>query len=253
MILEAPAKLTLSLRVTGVRDDGYHLIDAEMVALAIADTVTIVDWPETDNLITVTGPFAEGVPTDETNLVHRALALTGRTAYVSIDKQIPHGGGLGGGSTDAAAILRWAGFDDTVAAARIGADVPFSLHGGRARVTGIGEHVEPLAHVSRDITLLIPPVHVPTPLVYRTWDEMGGPVGDNDNDLEPAAIAAVPELAVWRDRIADAVGARPRLAGSGATWFVEGHVGDPSDVSGRVPGLVLVHTTTRPDAGRVVA
>ena len=248
MIIEAPAKLTLSLRITGVRADGYHLIDAEMVALAIADTVTVT--PAADTSITVSGPFADGVPTDESNLVHRALALTGRTAHVTIDKRIPHGGGLGGGSTDAAAILRWASFTDTAAAAQVGADIPFSMVGGRARVTGIGESVEPLPHVDRDITLLIPPVHVPTPLVYRTWDDMGGPVGDHDNDLEPAALRAVPELAAWRDRIADAVGQPPRLAGSGATWFVHGHV---ADVSARVPGLVLVHTTTRPDAGRVVA
>ena len=248
MIVEAPAKLTMSLRIVGVRADGYHLIDAEMVALAIADTLTIEDAPESG--IRVTGPFAEGVPTDGTNLVHRALALVGRTARVTIDKTIPHGGGLGGGSTDAAAILRWAGFDDDVAAAGIGADVAFSLHGGRARVTGIGENVEPLAHVARDITLLIPPVHVSTPLVYRTWDDMGGPTGDQGNDLEPAALRAVPELAQWRDRIGDAIGRRPLLAGSGATWFVEGHVQVPP---GAVPGLVLVHTTTRPDAGRVVA
>ena len=248
MIVEAPAKLTVSLRVTGVRNDGYHLIDAEMVALAIADTLAIDESPSTS--IEVVGPFADGVPTDDSNLVHRALALTGRTAHVVIDKQIPHGGGLGGGSTDAAAILRWAGFTDTVAAAGIGADIPFSMHGGRARVTGIGENVEPMEHVARDITLLIPPVHVSTPLVYRTWDQMGGPTGDQDNDLEPAAIRAVPELAQWRDRIADAVGRRPQLAGSGATWFVDGHVQVPS---GSVPGLVLVHTTTRPDAGRVVA
>ena len=248
MIVEAPAKLTLSLRVTGVRNDGYHLIDAEMVALVIADIVTIDDATSTS--IAVTGPFADGVPTDDSNLVHRALALTGRTARVIIDKQIPHGGGLGGGSTDAAAILRWAGFTDSVAAAGIGADIPFSMHGGRARVTGIGENVEPMDHVERDITLLIPPVHVSTPLVYRTWDQMGGPTGDQGNDLEPAAVRAVPGLAHWRDLIGDAIGRRPQLAGSGATWFVEGHVQVPP---GAVPGLVLVHTTTRPDAGRVVA
>lgn len=247
MRLEAPAKLTLSLRVTGVRDDGYHFIDAEMVALDIADTVVIDSANET--LITVSGSFADGVPVDATNLVHRALTLTGRTAHVMIDKNIPHGGGLGGGSTDAAAILRWANFSDTVVAARIGADVPFSMIGGRARVRGIGDVVEPLPHIAREITLFIPPVRVSTPLVYRTWDDMGGPVGDNGNDLEPAALAAVPDLALWRDRIEGAIGQRPRLAGSGATWFVEGR----ADVAtGEIPEVLLVHTTTRPDAGRVV-
>ena len=244
--LEAPAKLTLTLSVTGVRADGYHLIDAEMVALDIADVVTIEDADSTS--ITIDGPFAEGIPTDESNLVHKALALTGRTARVHISKNIPHGGGLGGGSTDAAAILRWANFTDHAAAAAVGADIPFSLVGGRAHVSGIGEIVQPLPYESRDITLLIPPVHVSTPLVYKTWDAMGGPRGDNGNDLEPAALAAVPELREWRQRIAEALGQTPFLAGSGATWFVYGHA---PDISEQVTGLGVVHTTTRPDPGRV--
>lgn len=244
--LEAPAKLTLTLSVTGVRADGYHLIDAEMVALDIADVVTIEDADSTS--ITIDGPFAEGIPTDESNLVHKALALTGRTARVHISKNIPHGGGLGGGSTDAAAILRWANFTDHAAAAAVGADIPFSLVGGRAHVSGIGEIVQPLPYEARDITLLIPPVHVSTPLVYKTWDAMGGPRGDNGNDLEPAALAAVPELREWRQRIAEALGQTPYLAGSGATWFVYGHA---PDISEQVKGLGVVHTTTRPDPGRV--
>ena len=245
--LEAPAKLTLTLSVTGVRPDGYHLIDAEMVALDIADIVTITEASSTQ--ISLDGPFADGIPTDESNLVHKALALAGRTAHVHITKNIPHGGGLGGGSTDAAAILRWANFTDTTAAARVGADIAFSLTGGRARVSGIGEIIEPLPFAPRDITLLIPPVHVSTPLVYSTWDDMGGPRGNNGNDLEPAALAAVPELAAWRQRIADALGSAPFLAGSGATWFVNGHVSLSSE---GLDGLRVVHTTTRPDAGRVV-
>ena len=243
--IEAPAKLTMSLTITGVRDDGYHLINAEMVALSLADEITIEDSPVTR--ITVHGPFSDGVPTDDSNLVHKALTLVGRTAHVTICKNIPHGGGLGGGSTNAAAVLRWAGFTNLSSAASLGADVPFSLLGGRATVSGIGEIVSPLPHVTRDITLFVPPLHVSTPLVYRTWDTMNIPRGDNGNDLEPAALMAVPDLAIWRDSITDAFGVRPRLAGSGGTWFTEGHV------NGDTPhGLVVVHTTTRPDAGRVV-
>jgi 4-diphosphocytidyl-2-C-methyl-D-erythritol kinase len=245
--LEAPAKLTLTLSVTGVRPDGYHLIDAEMVALDIADIVTITDASSTQ--ISLDGPFADGIPTDESNLVHKALALAGRTAHVHITKNIPHGGGLGGGSTDAAAILRWANFTDTASVARIGADIAFSLTGGRARVSGIGETIDSLPFEPRDITLLIPPVHVSTPLVYSTWDALGGPRGDNGNDLEPAALAAVPELAIWRQRITDELSYAPFLAGSGATWFVNGHVSLSSE---GLDGLRVVHTTTRPDAGRVV-
>jgi 4-diphosphocytidyl-2-C-methyl-D-erythritol kinase len=246
MFLESPAKLTLSLRVVGVRTDGYHLIDAEMVALDIADHITIVDADTTH--IALTGPYAQGIPTDESNLVHRALSLVGRTAHVTIHKNIPHGGGLGGGSSNAAAILRWAQFTDLKLAATIGADVPFSLIGGRARVQGIGEIVNPLVYERCDITLFIPPVHTPTPLVYRTWDEMGGPTGEGLNDLEIAALQAIPELTRWRERISQALGQQVHLAGSGSTWFVYGHTSTPTE---GFEGLQVVHTTTRPDAGRV--
>lgn len=221
--LDAPAKLTLSLRVTGVRADEYHEIDAEMVSLSLHDTITI-DSERTG--IAATGRFAAGMPTDETNLVARALDLAGRTAHVTIDKRVPHGGGLGGGSSDAAAVLRWAEWgtspSDLEAAARLGADIAYCLIGGRARVTGIGEIVEPLPYVDRNVTLVIPPLGVSTPAVYRRWDALGGPTADGVNDLEPAAIAIEPRLARWRDLIGDTCGHTPVLAGSGATWFVHG-------------------------------
>ncbi len=219
----APAKLTLSLRITGVRDDGYHLLDAEMVTLDLADQLTIT--PGAAGL-SVGGPYADGVPTDGTNLVARALATAGRRAAVHIDKQIPHGGGLGGGSADAAAVLRWAGHEDPSAAAELGADVPFCLIGGRARVGGIGDIVEPLPFGELTVTLVVPPLTVSTPAVYRTWDELGGPTAAGPNDLEPAAIVVEPALAVWRDRITELAGAVPTLAGSGATWFLLGERDD---------------------------
>lgn len=215
----APAKLTLSLRITGVRPDGYHLIDAEMVSLSLFDVVTI---DPTRSGIDAVGPFAAGVPTDATNLVAKALRLAGCDAHVGIDKRIPHGGGLGGGSTDAAAVLRWAGYTDVAGAAAIGADVSFCLAGGRARVRGIGEIVDPLPHADHAVTLVIPPLGVSTPAAYRAWDALGGPTADGPNDLEPAAIAVEPALARWRDLIGDASGQTPVLAGSGATWFVDG-------------------------------
>ena len=65
-------------------------------------------------------------------------------------------------------------------------------------------------------------MRVSTPAAYRAWDELGGPTAPGPNDLEPAAIAVAPELASWRDRIGDATGRAPILAGSGATWFVHG-------------------------------
>ncbi|HET6964346.1 MAG TPA: 4-(cytidine 5'-diphospho)-2-C-methyl-D-erythritol kinase [Acidimicrobiales bacterium] len=218
----ARAKLTLSLRVTGVRDDGYHLLDSEMVTLDLADRL---QFGEGDGL-TVTGLGAGGqVPGGRDNLVLRALAACGRRAAVRLDKRIPTGGGLGGGSADAAAVLRWAGVTDVGTAVRLGADVPFCLTGGRARVRGVGEIVEPLPFEEvggRPFTLLVPPLHVSTVEVYREWDRLGGPVGGQGNDLEPAAVSVEPELVRWRDRLGDATGETPMLAGSGATWFVPG-------------------------------
>jgi 4-diphosphocytidyl-2-C-methyl-D-erythritol kinase len=215
----APAKLTLSLRITGVREDGYHLIDAEMVSL---DLVDLLSFGAGDALVVVEAGSGLPVAVGEDNLVRRALVAAGRTAHVRLVKRIPAGAGLGGGSSDAAAVLRWAGVPDVEVAVALGADVPFCLHGGRARVRGIGEVVEPLPFEERTFTLLTPPFGCSTVAVYRAWDELGGPTADGPNDLEPAALRVEPRLAEWRDRLGDATGRTPQLAGSGSTWFVEG-------------------------------
>lgn len=229
--LLAPAKLTVSLRVVGVRPDGYHLLDAEMVSLDLADELT---FTEGDGFTVEGRP--PGVPADADNLVCRALVTVGRTAQVHLVKRIPAGGGLGGGSSDAAAVLRWAGVTDVGIATKLGADVPFCLHGGRARVGGTGEVLTPLPYEERTYTLLTPPFGCSTPAVYRTWDELGGPSADGPNDLEPAALRVEPRLARWRDELGDATGATPVLAGSGSTWFVEGAFpGDGRVVARTVP------------------
>ena len=221
----APAKLTLSLRIHGVRDDGYHEIDAEMATLDFFDRLEISPSPDSGievRMLDAAGnDDAAAVPAAD-NLVARALALAGRSARVTVHKRIPAGAGLGGGSADAAAVLRWAGFTDTARAASISADVAFCLTGGRARVRGIGEIVEPLPYVREQYTLLLAPVSCSTAAVYAAWDELGGPVGSNGNDLEAAALRVAPELAAWRDELGDSTGQTPRLAGSGSTWFVSG-------------------------------
>ncbi|MGH9067780.1 MAG: 4-(cytidine 5'-diphospho)-2-C-methyl-D-erythritol kinase [Acidimicrobiales bacterium] len=290
--LLAPAKLTLTLRVTGRRADGYHLLDAEMVTLDLADELEIGPG---DRLEVVTEPMGEAgpsgragvggeagpgkhpslVPVGEDNLVRRALQAVGRKAAVTLTKRIPVGGGLGGGSADAAAVLRWAGTPGApgaggdaeeaggracstpvtrarlALAARLGADVPFCLVGGRARVTGVGEVVEPLAPRSMAFVLLLPPLSVSTVAVYQAWDRLGGAAASGPNDLEGAAVAVEPRLLAWRDALARATGTRPVLAGSGSTWFVEGtpeQLGlagrTTLSVDGETARLVAVRTAT---------
>jgi 4-diphosphocytidyl-2-C-methyl-D-erythritol kinase len=230
-VLTAPAKLTLTLRITGVRDDGFHLLEAEMVTLDLADELT---FAEGDGLELV-GAHPD-VPADDQNLVRKALAAVGRKADVRLQKRIPAGAGLGGGSADAAAVLRWARTCDLDLAASLGADVPFCLVGGRALVRGVGEQVEPLPFEAMTFTLLTPPVQCSTAEVYEAWDSLGGPRGEHGNDLEPAALVVEPELGRWRDRLADTTGQQPRLAGSGSTWFVGGaHPGEDRIVVRTVP------------------
>jgi 4-diphosphocytidyl-2-C-methyl-D-erythritol kinase len=243
--IEAPAKLTLSLRVTGVRADGYHFIDAEMVSLQLHDVVQVT--PSDTSGLQITGPFARGISTGADNLIMRALHHVNQNAHVIVEKNIPHGGGLGGGSTNAAAIFRWAQYDDHEQAATIGADIPFCMVGGRAHVSGVGEIVQPLTPRHHDITLIIPPLHVSTPAVYRMWDQLGGPVSDSGNDLELAALAVEPQLRVWKEQVANACGQEPILAGSGATWFVFGH----DNTLASLKDATVIFTSTRHDAGAI--
>jgi 4-diphosphocytidyl-2-C-methyl-D-erythritol kinase len=216
----APAKLTLSLQVTGVRPDGYHELRSEMVSLSLADELTFTEGGTGLTVTADPGTRGEELADAGDNLITRALASVGRTAAVHVVKRIPLGGGLGGGSSDAAAVLRWAGMDDPEVAVRLGADVPFSLAGGRALVEGIGERVTPLAFEARDFLLLVPPFGVDTRRVYGAWDE--APSAEVPNGLTAAALRVEPRLVGWREALADLTGTEPTLAGSGATWFVEG-------------------------------
>jgi 4-diphosphocytidyl-2-C-methyl-D-erythritol kinase len=242
----APAKLTVSLRVTGVRADGYHELQAEMVSLDLADELQLD--PEGSGLTVGLEPHVrpEGLPGPGQNLVERALEACGRSAGIRLTKRIPLGGGLGGGSSDAGAVLRWAGCTDPEVALNLGADVPFCVVGGRALVEGVGEKVTPLPFEPRHYVLLLPPFGVDTARVYRAWDEH--PSRDGPNALTVAALVVEPRLAAWRDAFGTWAGTTPVLAGSGSTWFVEaaaaGGLVDEADG----PGALRVGTET----GRLV-
>ncbi|MHB8826147.1 MAG: 4-(cytidine 5'-diphospho)-2-C-methyl-D-erythritol kinase [Acidimicrobiales bacterium] len=246
IVLDAPAKLTWFLEVTGRRADGYHELRSEMVSLAFGDTLEV---DEMADYLEIEG--APHLAADETNLVSRALALVGRRAGVRVIKRIPTGGGLGGGSADAAAILRWAG-GDAAAALSLGADVPFCLVGGRALVEGVGERVTPLAFEARRVTLLLSEVGIDTTRVFHAYDELvaRGVRPTGRNHLEAAATLVEPRLArvlAWaRERFGEVT-----LAGSGSTMFVDSHV-DPERQTWREKGPVgpvrVVQTTTTPKA-----
>lgn len=261
--VSAEAKLTLSLKVTGVRGDGYHLLESEMVTVDLADTLLIGDG----NGLTISPDPPAGV-TDGTgwwdtlisagadNLVARALVAVGRKAKVHVVKRVPPGAGLGGGSADAAAILRWAGCLDATVAVGVGADVPFCMAGGRAMVRGVGEHVVALPFEERRFTLLLLPFGVDTGAVYRAWDALAerkepATTDPAPNQLEAAAQVVEPRLVRWRAQFEEATGRQPRLAGSGSTWYVEGSpvelgLGDRHSLQLGTERAVLVPVRTTP-------
>jgi len=252
-------KLTRTLAITGVRDDGYHLIESEMVTLDVGDDLEITsidDGPselEVIDEVPWIGPGSSEptpvVPRGPDNLVMRALTLTGRTARVRLVKRTPAGAGLGGGSADAAAVLRWAALSDPraldgAAASQLGADVPFCIRGGRAKVSGIGEIIEPLATDDATYVLCTPSWGVNTAEVYRAYDELTQRPKDarelrstlaGPNALTGAALVVEPRLARLRDLFAEVAGRLPVLAGSGSTWYLET---TPSQAKGLEEDLV---------------
>lgn len=264
----APAKLTLTLRVLGTRPDGFHELEALTVCVsAPADRVTIAGAARPGVSLTVTGTDA-GVPTGADNLAVRAARLLlppDEGLTLTLTKVTPVGGGLGGGSADAAAVLRalrmrYPTDPDTVlaAAAELGSDVPVCLHGGPVMMRGRGEVLEPV-RVAEDLHLVIatPAFGLSTPAVFRAWDELAGQVRPRTaevppavsalvpelvNDLEPAAERVEPRLAGFRDAMAAVAGTAPMLAGSGSSYwvpcadaetaaFVAGRVRDELDVT----------------------
>ncbi len=181
LTLHAPAKLNLSLRVLGKRDDGFHEIDTLMVTLpGLADQLDFHEAAEFSFQCD-----APTVPSDERNLVVKAVRAyeatvgTACNCSISLQKRIPHGAGLGGGSSDAAATLlglnRLHGFKLGVEAlhelaAALGSDIPFFLTTGAARCTGRGEKIQPVPPPPKlRVLLLKPGFEVPTPDAYRRW------------------------------------------------------------------------------------
>jgi len=260
LTLRAPAKVNLGLRVTGRREDGYHTIDSLFAPLDLADQLTIaVEQGRGASVeLVLSGEAAAGLPPGDDNLACRAArAFLDRVqanvaVRIDLDKQIPAGAGLGGGSSDAGAVLRalsellpgiLAPRELAELALGLGADVPFFLAPSPSRVRGIGEQIDPLAALpALSLLLAHPGVSLDTATVYAAWDrreaaltrkpprptmrpafgpglEASALQGLLENDLEPPAVRLCPSIAQLKEQIGSLGALAVGMSGSGATVF----------------------------------
>ena len=257
--LSAPAKINLSLRIVSKRADGYHELESLFLPVAgLCDTLEI--YAAHVGTGCVMEPPLPGVP-QEKNLVYRAWAAFGQATGFSPDitvgltKRIPTGAGLGGGSSDAAALLLWLNGEAgskalspselNALAAGLGADVPFFLVGGPAFACGIGEVLTPVELDLEGLTLVIvsPQVHISTPWAFGQWDSQHGnatrilhqefltsletthkrrisllPVIVR-NDFEPLVFDAFPHLLMIKEELLRRGAVCAALSGSGSSIF----------------------------------
>lgn len=249
--IRAPAKINLYLHVTGRREDGYHLLDSLVAFTELGDGIAA--RPSEGLSLELTGPYADALRADADNLVLRAAAaLAGEFgirdgAAITLTKNLPVAAGIGGGSADAAATLRalaalWRIEPDEAAmaglAASLGADVPVCLHGRPARMSGIGEVIEPAPALPSCAVLLVNPNRpLSTPDVFAARHgafSEADPIDDSfgtaaalaealrarRNDLAPPAMELSDDIA----RVMASLEAAPdcllaRLSGSGPTCF----------------------------------
>ena len=239
----APAKINLTLHVTGQRADGYHLLDSLVVFADVGDRVSVRRAERLS--LQITGPQAAVLPVDEDNLVLRAARVMGARAAITLEKVLPVASGIGGGSADAAATLRALARMDSKAlpAARdvlaLGADVPVCLQGRAVRMQGVGETLSPVPPLPDAWLVLVNPgVAVATPEVFRGLShkenapmpreiprlrspaELAAFLQMTRNDMESAALALTPVIGTVKSALTAQPGCRiARMSGSGATCF----------------------------------
>lgn len=264
----APAKLNRYLGILGRRADGFHELEVVTTVLEGVEALTdkLHGEPAGYLSLTLAGPASDGLAVDESNLVLKAWHLleqeAGRSlpARLHLEKRIPHGGGLGGGSSDAAAALKLGnelfqlGASQATLlhlAARLGSDVPLFILGGSVLGLGRGERVFPLRDIPLEPILIVHPgLHVGTPSVYRALPSVGYPfpeaLGSLDsneappwrNDLAGAAIYVCPLLAEVRQALMES-GGEPLLCGSGSCWAVRYETAE--NRNNAAGGLRLMH------------
>ncbi|MSQ47261.1 MAG: 4-(cytidine 5'-diphospho)-2-C-methyl-D-erythritol kinase [Deltaproteobacteria bacterium] len=257
MRMLAPAKVNLYLRITGRRADGYHLLDSVMVPVSLCDEIEVTTENHIERAIESRIRIScddPALPTDETNLAYKAAALFCQEAGIVTEiaiilrKRIPFGAGLGGGSSDAATVLkslnqmfsqRFSEQQLRALALRLGADVPFFIPCQPARVEGIGEiltSVPPLP--PRWLVIVVPPFSVSTPWAYRQFDELPArrvdvvsadlqrlacgqwpPLSCLVNDLERAVVPTYPAVRDTKERLVQAGADGTLMSGSGSSVF----------------------------------
>ena len=239
----APAKINLTLHVTGQRPDGYHLLDSLVMLTDVGDHVQV---QRSDRLtFTVIGPNAAGIPSDDSNLVVRAAVMLGLGADITLEKHLPAAAGIGGGSSDAAACIRAlaASYDvplpDVQALLSLGADVPVCMNNGLTRMQGIGEAISVLGEPPDWPMILVNPgVDVATgPIFSRLSRKDNAPMSgafpltgsqeeqiawllQQRNDLQEPAILTTPLVGKVLEALNEMDGClMARMSGSGATCF----------------------------------
>lgn len=262
--IRAYAKLNLYLEVLGRRADGFHRLETIFQTVALHDVITLRrDAQRSGIALSCDDP---GIPADATNLVWRAAAafIAGREDEaghldLNLRKGIPHGAGLGGGSSDAAAVLRLLahllpGWHDPASlhrlAADLGSDVPFFLVGGTAHGEERGEVLTPLADLPQTVvTVVMPAAHLPTPAVFKALsDDERGPRAGRGAPWWRAHLQARDWPGLMHNRLTDAAlrlcppvgrvltglrqsGAPCLMSGSGAACFALGHAPRLADVT----------------------
>ncbi len=279
---KAFAKINWDLRILGRRADNFHELDSVFVNIGLSDDLTF----EPASGITLTCSDAS-LPVDDSNLIMKAARFLADEACnessrprpgakIHLIKNIPMGGGMGGGSSDAACALRslnalwnlnWSVERLSRIAAQLGSDVAYFLQGGWCLCRGRGEIVEPLfeaAPSNEKILLILPPLHVATPSVYKAlkypiWDGTGGRSVQDcaavvrsfvaRNDLTPAALQVEPRLADVQSMLQQFFPNRWLMSGSGAAHFVVRSAGYDkaaldAALNAAVPGTRIVETET---------
>ena len=231
MEVAAHAKINWSLRITGRRADGYHDLETLFQTISLHDTLTITPAER----LALTCDDAT-IPIDDNNLVLRAAKLAGAPPVaIHLQKRIPSGGGLGGGSSDAAATLVALGAPSPELALQLGSDVPFFLVGGTAYATGRGEVLTPLRRAAPiPLLLLLPEERVMTAEAFRMLRTFSPPLGvdryramlDADlldhaaeliNDFEEPIFTHLPHLRDMKSRLIESGAAWAGMSGSGST------------------------------------